>query len=100
MGETTEERLKQIEREKRELKAQLMQQKEAKKRARQDNLKGIEEYNEKVKNTLNKILKAIYLFNKLSKGRRYEHKIFQEIQDLINQKEVPKDGRIDTENRA
>jgi len=92
---TAEERIKQIEREKRELKAQVMQEREAKKRAKQQKKEVIEESNSSVKETLNKILKAIYLYNKLSKNKRHEHNIFMEIVDIVKQNtKEEENGRI------
>ena len=93
--QTPEERLKELEREKRELRAKVMQDREAKKRAKQNKIKAVEKFNEDNKIGLNKILKLIYEYNHLSKNKRYERDIFKEIIDLINgnTKEDERDGR-------
>ncbi len=99
---TPEERLKQLEKEKRELRVKLIHDKEEKKRDKQLKIKHIEEINKLNQIGVNKILKAIYLYNKLSKNRRYEHDIFKEIFDLIKQntEEDKEHGRINTESSA
>lgn len=89
-----EERIKQLEREKRELRAKLMHGREEMKREKREKRESIESHNSSVRETITKILKAIYLYNKLSKTRRSQSNIFQEIIDIINinQKEENQNG--------